>query len=193
MSYNIQSRYLNAALDPKERKVLIAWVAEKCRAEGATKIVGTGVSGMLIGPGVADLIDVPFVVIRKPPDRNLTPHEGGSHSVYTYEGVLPVPSDRFVMVDDTVCTGQTVRRVLVQLDNEFKKHEATDAELVALVCYLPCADPWDGEQRTHGIRSYRPGRDIFPEEEQKLVVVFQQILCDSDKSSDDTSRGDIPF
>lgn len=61
-------------------------------------IAFTGMSGALVAPRVASLLDLPMLMVRKAYD--------GSHSDYEVEGF--VESQCYIIVDDFVCTGTTV-------------------------------------------------------------------------------------
>lgn len=63
-------------------------------------VVGTGLSGALVVPRLAEWFDVDFLIIRKPGD--------GSHSSSEFEGNL---GRRWLFVDDFIDTGSTFNNV----------------------------------------------------------------------------------
>ena len=97
----ISCGYFDAALNEPEK------VAERLRAlltaysdVQPDTLVGTGLSGALILPTLARVLDVKFLVVRKPND--------GSHSWTNAEGDL---GQRWLFVDDLIDSGSTLRRV----------------------------------------------------------------------------------
>lgn len=64
-------------------------------------IAFTGMSGALVAPRVASLLDLPMLMVRKAHD--------GSHSNYRVEGF--VGSQCYVIVDDFVSSGATVEGI----------------------------------------------------------------------------------
>jgi orotate phosphoribosyltransferase len=63
-------------------------------------LVGTGLSGGLIVPVLARMLNVDFAIVRK---------EGVSnHGHYDVEGVI---GDKWLFVDDLICTGASLRKV----------------------------------------------------------------------------------
>ena len=69
-------------------------------------IVCTGVSGMLIGPTLAYLMDKRLAVVRKPEDRS----GKGNHATVDIESALN-KKDRWLFVDDLIASGKTVQRI----------------------------------------------------------------------------------
>lgn len=63
-------------------------------------LVGTGLSGALVVPRLADALDVRWMLVRKDND--------GSHSTQPVEGFI---GRRWLFVDDFMSTGATFRRV----------------------------------------------------------------------------------
>lgn len=64
-------------------------------------LVGTGLSGALVIPPLAEALGKKWLVVRKPED--------GSHASYPAEGQL---GRRWIFVDDLISSGKTKRRVL---------------------------------------------------------------------------------
>lgn len=59
-----------------------------------------GTSGLLVVPQIAELLDKHIVIIRKPRDKR--------YSVFNMEGVVPYS---YIIVDDLVCSGNTVKLI----------------------------------------------------------------------------------
>lgn len=69
-------------------------------------IVVSGVSGLLVGPVIAYLLDKQIVVVRK---------TKGDHSTHTVE-FLPEETDfSYLILDDLVCSGDTLKRMVRQM------------------------------------------------------------------------------
>lgn len=67
-------------------------------------MVGTGLSGALVVPRLAEAFGVHWLIVRKPGD--------GSHSNHQAEGTL---GRRWIFVDDFVSTGNTWKRVMASM------------------------------------------------------------------------------
>lgn len=96
--------YLRYALLDQERtaQTTAAFIAAMIEdGSPIDAIAFTGMSGALVAPRVASLLDLPMLMVRKAYD--------GSHSAYGVEGF--VESQCYVIVDDFVCTGTTVGRI----------------------------------------------------------------------------------
>lgn len=81
-------------------------------------LVGTGMSGALVVPGLARVLNVNWLILRKPGEN--------SHSYHPGEGTL---GSRWLFVDDLIDTGKTWRRVREQIADLCKQwnHKATFA------------------------------------------------------------------
>ena len=70
-------------------------------------IAFTGMSGALIAPRVATILGLPIIMVRKPHD--------GSHSRHRVEGFTG--TECYMIVDDFVCTGATVRSICEAIES----------------------------------------------------------------------------
>jgi adenine/guanine phosphoribosyltransferase-like PRPP-binding protein len=124
----VGSTYMVAALVPHLRKIIIKESMEQLRTLKKElkfdSIVFTGMSGALMAPVLADRLNVGLTLFRKTEDR--------SHSNMRMEGVVP---NRFLFVDDFICSGDTIRRTLTQL-----KEIYPDAVCVGKYLYDGCGD-----------------------------------------------------
>lgn len=84
-------------------------------------IVCCGTSGLMVVPQIAELLDKHIVVIRKP--------ETKSYSGFAIEGVIPF---RYVIVDDLVCSGSTIKFIKNTIHEECPK-----SRCVGVYCYMP--------------------------------------------------------
>lgn len=90
-----------------------------------------GVSGMLVVPQIAELLNKHIVVVRKEGDK--------CYSEFRTEGVAPF---RYIILDDLICSGKTVKRIKNVLKDEYRR-----SICVGVYCYLP------------NETSYRPNED----------------------------------
>lgn len=99
--------YLNTFL--KNPKLVLDQTAKKLNTLEFDGIAVSGVSGMLIGPTLAYLLNKRLAIVRKADDTH-------NHSKHRIESNFE-PGDRWVIVDDLRSTGATVRRITSQLKN----------------------------------------------------------------------------
>jgi adenine/guanine phosphoribosyltransferase-like PRPP-binding protein len=98
----------------------------ECRAD---TVVVTGNSGISVAHAALMLIDFPLVLVRKPNDCS------NGHQI---EGPTSHILQRYVILDDLICSGDTVRRVQQTL---LEYDEDTELAGVFLYCH--------GEEPTH--------------------------------------------
>ena len=106
MNDSCQSSYLFSALDPKLRAIAIYTILRIIREweqEGLTfdTIAFRGMSGALLSPRIADILEKRLLLSRKDKDC--------SHSSYKLEGCMP---DRYIIIDDLTVSGQTIRNTI---------------------------------------------------------------------------------
>jgi hypothetical protein len=92
------------------RKILHQAGRHLCGVDFDT-LVGTGMSGALIIPKLAEAFRCYWAIVRKPGD--------GSHSCRTVEGSI---GRRWVFVDDLIDSGKTYRRVVEAIAEEVDHH-----------------------------------------------------------------------
>jgi len=104
-SYN---DYFSIALDPAMVTHVVDWVAAKILAEAPTAqaIAFRGFSGAMVAPIVAYKLGLNPIGIRKPNEGS---HGGSTKSRLTLEGHRV---ERYVIVDDFVLSGDTVRKII---------------------------------------------------------------------------------
>ena len=84
-------------------------------------IVCCGVSGLMVVPQIAELLDKHIVIIRKPNEK--------CYSDFPMEGVTPF---RYIIVDDLVCSGSTIKHIKHTIYEDCPK-----ARCVGVYCYIP--------------------------------------------------------
>lgn len=106
---NLVTKYLDEAFDGE-------WPKEfNKKVPHDTLLVGTGLSGTLACVRLAYTKRYKFCIVRKE----------GSHSHMRVEGWLPEPGDKWMIVDDCVASGATVRNILKVMFEEFPDCRAT--------------------------------------------------------------------
>jgi adenine/guanine phosphoribosyltransferase-like PRPP-binding protein len=69
-------------------------------------IVASGISGLMVAPPVAELLDKNLCVVRT---------TSKCYSEFVVEGVVP---SRYIIIDDLICSGSTIKRIM----REMKEH-----------------------------------------------------------------------
>ena len=101
-----------------------------------------GSSGLMVVPQVAELLNKNILLIRKSTEK--------CYSNFAIEGIAPL---RYIIVDDLICSGNTVRHIKRTIKDEHPR-----SKCIGIYCYLPkeCAyrDDLEGSkicQRDMGI------------------------------------------
>jgi len=103
-------------------KIIIKAVCDLRKiANSFDSIACCGVSGMLVVPQIAELLNKHIVVVRKEGDK--------CYSEFRTEGVAPF---RYIILDDLICSGGTVKRIKKVLKQEYHR-----SLCVGVYCYLP--------------------------------------------------------
>lgn len=79
-----------------------------------------GASGMMVVPQIAELLHKNIVLVRK---------DEKCYSEHHVEGVAPF---RYVIVDDLICSGSTIRNIKNKIKKEYPR-----AICMGIYCYLP--------------------------------------------------------
>ena len=89
-----------------------------------------GVSGLMVVPQIAELLNKNILIIRKNEKR---------YSEFRTEGVAPL---RYVVVDDLICSGTTINHITRIIKEEYPR-----ARCIGVYCYLPqeCAYSADAQ------------------------------------------------
>ena len=83
-------------------------------------IVCCGISGLMVVPQIAELLKKNIIVIRK--DLN-------GYSSFNIEGPY---TNKYIIVDDLICSGNTVKTIMKQIKSEFYK-----SKCLGIYCYMP--------------------------------------------------------
>jgi orotate phosphoribosyltransferase-like protein len=88
-----------------------------------------GMSGSLVGPQIAMNLDKQLIIVRK----------DSSHSQYKVEGGF-TSNTRYVILDDFISTGETVKSIIKEIDDTIKHYENCNihATCVGLAMYKQC-------------------------------------------------------
>jgi adenine/guanine phosphoribosyltransferase-like PRPP-binding protein len=117
------SSHTSIVLNHKSRnKIIVSAVCELRKIQDSfDSIVCCGTSGLLVVPQISELLEKHIVIVRK--------HDERSYSDFKIEGVSPY---RYIIVDDLICSGNTVRHIKRSI-----KEEHPRATCVGVYCYLP--------------------------------------------------------
>ena len=109
-------------LNHKNRnKIIIKAVCDLRKiSDSFDSIACCGVSGLMVVPQIAELLNKNIVVVRKG-ER--------CYSEFRTEGVAPF---RYIILDDLICSGSTVKHIKKVLKNEYSR-----SECIGIYCYLP--------------------------------------------------------
>jgi adenine/guanine phosphoribosyltransferase-like PRPP-binding protein len=110
-------------LNHKNRnKIIIKAVCDLRKIENSfDSIACCGVSGLMVVPQIAELLNKNIVIIRKPDEKR--------YSEFYIEGVAPF---RYIVVDDLICSGDTFKWIRQAIYEDNPK-----AICNGLYCYIP--------------------------------------------------------
>ncbi len=125
MSDKYSSSYVTEALETKTAAQLEKALVKYLRALRLRfdTVVFRGMSGALMAPGVARKMGKELVMVRK---------DDGNHSGMRVEGFKS--PKRYIIVDDFVCTGATVKAIYAALKDSVMTEQRA-AKCVGVVCY----------------------------------------------------------
>ena len=110
-------------LNHKSRnKIIIKAVCDLRKiADSFDSIACCGVSGLMVVPQIAELLNKNIVIVRKPDEKR--------YSDFYIEGVSPY---RYIVVDDLICSGDTFKWIRQTIHEDNPK-----AICNGLYCYIP--------------------------------------------------------
>jgi orotate phosphoribosyltransferase len=100
-------KWFKNVLHPDRREQTIQLAAEVLKDHDFDTIAVSGVSGLLLGPILAYMLDKNLIVVRKDGDS--------SHSNYLIEGTC---GRKYVIIDDFMSTGATVSYIRQKIDKK---------------------------------------------------------------------------
>jgi orotate phosphoribosyltransferase len=109
-------------LNHKERnRIIIKAVCDLRKiSNDFDSIACCGVSGLMVVPQIAELLDKNILIVRKNEKR---------YSEFRTEGIAPL---RYVVIDDLICSGTTVKNITSIIKEEYPR-----ARALGVYCYLP--------------------------------------------------------
>lgn len=115
------ANYLKPALRLEDRRECVDSIVKELQdiqnRDGKINFIAViGVSGLLIGPIISYLTNIPLVVVRS--------NDNKSHSARTVEYDSSINSFRtkkYVIIDDLVDSGATLERIGAEIDESFPK------------------------------------------------------------------------
>ena len=85
-----------------------------------TAIACCGASGMLVVPQIAELLKKNIILVRK---------DTGGYSEFIVEGT---PAKNYIIVDDLICSGNTIKYIINSIKNEVPR-----SKCLGVYCYIP--------------------------------------------------------
>ena len=128
---------------------VVAWLAEQCAQRDADRVACIESRGFLFGAPLAERLDLPLALIRKPgklPHRTIRQEyalEYGSDALEIHADACG-PGDRVVLIDDVLATGGTANAACELI-------EKLDAEVAGVLFVLELSE-LDGRTRLHNRR-----------------------------------------
>jgi adenine/guanine phosphoribosyltransferase-like PRPP-binding protein len=107
-------------LNHKNRNKIVMNTIKDLRAYDYDSIVCCGTSGLIVAPQVCEILNKEVVIVRKDHEKRYSP--------FVIEGIL---GNRFVFLDDLVCSGGTLRHVIKNI-----KEEHPYAKCAGVYCYM---------------------------------------------------------
>lgn len=103
-------------------KIIIKAVCDLRKiSDSFDSIACSGTSGLMVVPQIAELLNKNIVLIRKKNEK--------CYSNFAIEGATPF---RYIIVDDLICSGNTVRHIYRSIKSEYQR-----VVCVGLYCYMP--------------------------------------------------------
>jgi adenine/guanine phosphoribosyltransferase-like PRPP-binding protein len=84
-------------------------------------IACSGISGLIIVPQIAEILNKNIIILRKAQEKR--------YSEFEIEGVTPF---RYIIIDDLICSGRTVRHIKNTI-----KEECPRSHCIGVYCYMP--------------------------------------------------------
>lgn len=102
-------------------KIIIKAVCDLRKiSDSFDSIACCGVSGLMVVPQIAELLNKHIIIVRKGEK---------CYSEFRTEGVAPF---RYIILDDLICSGSTVKHIKRTLKSEYYR-----SQCVGVYCYLP--------------------------------------------------------
>lgn len=105
-------KHTTILLNHKERNNVIDSACAFLRGFSFDTVVVCGISGLLVGPQVSEKLDKNITIVRKKNEKRYSP--------FVIEGAHP---SRYVVLDDLVCSGSTLKHILRNIKEEYPASE----------------------------------------------------------------------
>jgi adenine/guanine phosphoribosyltransferase-like PRPP-binding protein len=112
--------HTRVVLNHKNRNQIVMNTIKGLRDYDYDSIVCCGTSGIIVAPQVCEILNKEIVIVRKDHEKRYSP--------FVIEGIL---GNRFVFLDDLVCSGGTLRHVIKNI-----KEEHPYAKCAGVYCYM---------------------------------------------------------
>jgi adenine/guanine phosphoribosyltransferase-like PRPP-binding protein len=114
------SSHTSIILNHEFRNMIVMEAVKKLRVYDFDIIVACGTSGLIVVPQVAEILKKNILVVRKINEK--------CYSEFSTEGVAPY---RYVILDDLICSGKTVKHIKRTIKDEYPY-----AKCIGIYCYL---------------------------------------------------------
>lgn len=114
--------------DPTLFATVVEWVIAEVKAAGYEAVAGSGHSGLPLVGAVAYRLGIPMIAVRKDDERP-------KGDRYYVNGILPHRPLRYAIIDDFICSGETIGRIDSKVAHSFPQ-----ATLAGLILYRVRAD-----------------------------------------------------
>jgi hypothetical protein len=142
---NCISSYLTTVFDQASLKKTVKYICQLCEVIGLDNFDSLsfrGMSGAVVAPIVSWNLNKPMIMVRKEGD--------GSHSSHRVEG--HILSDRILIIDDLVSTGDTLNKLVKDLNEARTLYSPTlvdPVKVIGIILY----NEWKNHDR--GIMEFR--------------------------------------
>jgi len=122
----VQSEYLTEVFDPFKFPEVLRRVRMKLRNTKYDAIAFRGMSGAAVAFPLAAMTNKGLICVRK---------QGVAHSSQLVEGLIGDEIKRYVIVDDFINSGHTLKNIKKSIDEEYSSDGSSIPECVAIVFY----------------------------------------------------------
>lgn len=138
------TQYFDSAFNKREKVIKQAVKLLSPRLDEFDVIACRGYSGMIVAPTIAYLLKTEIFIVRKSGEA--------THSAKSCMGSLGY---RYLVIDDFIQTGETIRQITQELDIEHKRFDMKPGEIIGIYLYekleMNSGKSWHGIPYWHKI------------------------------------------
>jgi orotate phosphoribosyltransferase-like protein len=113
--------YIKRAFDPVLLRRIALETYQVMRSVGAEVVVVRGLSGTVVATTMAALFNTPFAIVRKPNESSHSSFGLEVHTVFSEETFNNETYRDWIIVDDLISTGTTIREIKDKVDSSVIK------------------------------------------------------------------------